>query len=160
MFQCNLAAMFAAGLCLSRLDAPTADAAVRALAAVLLAAGHVRTSFEAAAIARERRSPTGLPFPGGAIALPHAEPEHVISPAVAIATLSAPVRFRQMGSPAVQLDVALVVMPAFSEKEQAAAGLARLLEILRDDTLRADLARAATPEAMHAAIAARWGASR
>ncbi len=148
--------MFAASLCISRLDAPNADAAVRALAARLFAEGHVHASFEAAAIARERRLPTGLPFSGGAIALPHAEPEHVISPAIAIASLAAPVRFRQMGSPAVQLDVALVVMPAFSAKEQAAAGLARLLEILRDDALRAELARAATADAMHAAIAARW----
>lgn len=151
--------MFAASLCISRLDAPNADAAVRALAARLFAEGHVLVSFEAAAIARERRLPTGLPFPSGAIALPHAEPEYVISPAIAIASLAAPVRFRQMGSPAVQLDVALVVMPAFSAKEQAGAGLARLLEILRDDALRADLARATTAGAMHAAIAARWDAA-
>jgi len=148
--------MFAARLCVPRLSATTADDAVRALAARLFEAGHVRASFEAAASQRERRSPTGLPFAGGAIALPHAEPEHVVSPAIAVASLASPVRFRQMGAPAIALDVALVVMPAFSEKEQAASGLARLLELLRDDALRAELSRATTPEQMHDAIAARW----
>lgn len=148
--------MLAPSLCLPRLDVATAEAVVRALAARLLAEGHVRASFEGAALARERRSPTGLPFAGGAVALPHAEPEHVVSPAIAIATLVAPVRFRQMGAPAISLDVALVVMPAFSAKEQAAAGLARLLVVLRDAALRDALAGATTPEAMRDAIASRW----
>ena len=38
------------------------------------------------------------------VAIPHAEPQHVISPAMAIASLARPVRFRQMGSPAIQLE--------------------------------------------------------
>jgi galactitol PTS system EIIA component len=152
--------VFAASLCIPHLSATSAEDAMRALAGRLVAAGHVLDSFEAAALARERRSPTGLPFAGGAIALPHAEPEHVVSPAIAMASLAAPVRFRQMGSPGIALDVALIVMPAFSAKEQAAAGLAQLLEQLRDDALRAELARATTPDAMHAAIAARWNAGR
>ena len=48
-------------------------------------------------------------------------------------------RSAQMGSPATQLDVGLVVMPALTAKEQAAAGLARLIELLQDDALRAAL---------------------
>src|SRR5271169_5758530 len=98
----------------ARLDVPSAEDAIRALARDLHRAGCVTDSFEAAAVARERRSPTGLPFEGGAVALPHAEPEHVASRALAVATLAGPVKFRQMGSPACQLDVALVVMPALT----------------------------------------------
>jgi PTS system galactitol-specific IIA component len=143
-------------LCFVRLDVATAEAAVRHLARELAKAGHVKPSFEAAAVARERRSPTGLPFsgPGGAVALPHAEPEHVVSPAVAIATLARPVKFREMGSPATQLDVALVVMPALTAKEQAAAGLARLIERLQPETLRRALLDAADEAAMRAALEA------
>src|SRR5438105_775240 len=106
---------------LARLEGSTAEAAIRALAQALAAQGHVRSTFEAAAVTRERRSPTGLPFPGAAVALPHAEPEHVVSPALAVATLAKPVKFRQMGDPKTQLDVSLVVMPALTAKEQAAA---------------------------------------
>jgi galactitol PTS system EIIA component len=146
-------------LCLAGLPAANAEGAIRALAAALEKAGHVRGSFVQAALARERRSPTGLPFPGVAVALPHAEPEHVLAPAVAVASLAAPVKFRQMGAPAVQLDVRLVVMPALTTKEQAAAGLARLIELLQDEALRTRLAAADSPAAIASAVAERWTAA-
>jgi PTS system galactitol-specific IIA component len=144
--------VLAASVCVPRLEAASAEAAVRALAKRLFEAGKVKASFEAAAVAREKRSPTGLPFPGCAVALPHAEPEHVIEPALAVATLAAPVRFRQMGAPAVQLEVAIVVMPALSAKEQAAAGLAPILEVLQREAVRAALLAATTEEALRAAL--------
>jgi PTS system galactitol-specific IIA component len=143
----------AALICLVRIDASSAEAAVRALARELQRAGHVKASFEAAAVSREKRSPTGLPFEGGAVALPHAEPEHVISQALGVATLLRPVKFREMGSPATQLDVSLIVMPALTAKEQASAGLARLIEMLQDGALRAALVAAADTDAMRAALA-------
>jgi PTS system galactitol-specific IIA component len=126
--------------------------AIRQLARKLADKGHVLPSFEEAAVKREKRSPTGLPFPDAPVALPHAEPEHVASAACAVAVLASPVKFREMGSPAVQLDAKIVVMPALTAKEQAAAGLASLLEMLQDAELRAALLAATTPEAMLAAI--------
>jgi galactitol PTS system EIIA component len=135
-------------VCRVRLDVPSAEAAIRALAGELQRAGSVKGSFGAAAVTRERRSPTGLPFEGGA--------EHVVSPALAVATLAKPVKFREMGSPATQLDVALVVMPALTAKEQAAAGLAKLIEMLQGGPLRAALAAAADEEAMRAVLAPAW----
>jgi PTS system galactitol-specific IIA component len=149
--------MIAVDLCVARLEASSARGAIGQLAARLLAAGHVRPSFEEAAVKREKRSPTGLPFAPVAVALPHAEPEHVVSAAIAIASLARPVRFRQMGSPAVQLEIELIVMPALTAKEQAAAGLARLIDLLQDASLRSALVGAPTPEALQAALADRWG---
>lgn len=145
-------ALFAAGLCVPDLTAANAEQAIRALARLLASKGYVHPSFEAAAVAREKKSPTGLPFEGAPVALPHAEPEHVKTAAVAVALLTAPVRFRQMGSPAVQLEARIVVMPALTEKDQAAAGLASLLELLQDARLREALLAATTPEQMLAAI--------
>jgi PTS system galactitol-specific IIA component len=144
-------------LCLAHLDVPTAEAAIRALARELHREGKVKPTFEAAAVARERRSPTGLPFEGGAVALPHAEPEHVVAPALAVATLARAVKFREMGSPATELAVSLVVMPALSAKEQAGAGLARVIEMLQDNALRAALAAAADEAAMRALLTPAWG---
>lgn len=144
-------------LCVVGLDASSAEAAIRALARVLHAAGRVLPSFEAAAVARELRSPTGLPFEPLAVALPHAEPEHVVSPAIAIASLAAPVPFREMGTPSTQLACGLVIMPAFGSKEQAGAELSRLIELLQDpDTTRA-LAAAKTRDELCAALRAKWG---
>jgi galactitol PTS system EIIA component len=144
--------MISRDLCFARIEAKSAEDAIRALARALAAAGHVKPTFEGAALSREKRSPTGLPFPGIAVALPHAEPEHVTSPAIAIASLSTPVTFRQMGSPATKLSVSLVVMPAFSAKEQAGAGLAALIEKLQDDSLRTILAEAEDAEMMARAL--------
>jgi PTS system galactitol-specific IIA component len=139
-------------LCVAKLDVASADAVIAELARRLLAAGHVTDTFERAAQKREKRSPTGLPFVPVSVALPHAEPEHVTSPAIAIASLARPVRFRQMGSPATMLDVELVVMPALTAKEQAGAGLARLIELLQDAALREALKSATTREALSALL--------
>lgn len=148
--------MLSRDLCLAGFSAKSSDEVVRALAARLLAAGSVKSSFEAAALARERRSPTGLPFPTIAVAMPHAEPEHVVAPAIAVASLAAPVSFRQMGSPGVRLDVSLVVMPALTAKEQAAAELSRLVELLQNDALRHALARAASAAEMCEILVPHW----
>lgn len=140
-------------LCAVHPPAASAEDVIRLLAGKLHAAGHVTEGFVRAALAREKRSPTGLPFPGIAVALPHAEPEHVTTPAIAVATLSTPVVFREMGDPASKLSVALVVMPAFSAKEQAAAQLSSLIERLQDEALRARLLAAPDAAALAAALA-------
>jgi galactitol PTS system EIIA component len=135
------------------LDVASAEEVIRALSRELCRVGAVRDTFEGAAVARERRSPTGLPFEGGAVALPHAEPEHVLSPALAVATLARSVRFREMGSPAIALDVTLVVMPAFTAKEQASAGLAGVIERLQSAPLRVALVAARDHETIRSLLA-------
>jgi PTS system galactitol-specific IIA component len=128
-----------------------------ALAERLLAAHHVKPTFQQAALARERRSPTGLPFPGVGVALPHAESEHVLSPAIAIASLAKPIAFRQMGAPAVQLDVGLVVMPALTAKDQAAGELSRIIGALQDEAFRRALRDAEDDAALYALFARKLG---
>jgi len=151
--------MLSADRCIAGLAAESSDGVVRALAQRLLAGGHVKVTFERAAVAREKRSPTGLPFPGQGVAIPHAEPEHVIVPAIAIASLSTPVAFRQMGAPAVKVEVSLVVMPALTVKEQAAGELARLVGLLQDETLRRALCQAPTSDAMYETLARQLGSA-
>jgi galactitol PTS system EIIA component len=148
--------VFAASLAIARLEAPSADVVLSTLAARLLAGGHVGATFERAALTREKKSPTGLPFAPWAVALPHADPEHVLMPAIALATLSKPVVFRQMGSPAVRLEVSIVVMPAFNAKEQAAASLTRLITLLQAEELRSRLVSAASPDELLAAVSDGW----
>jgi len=141
-------------LCVAGLSATTSEMVIRELAARLFARGHVTEMYEKAALAREKASPTGLPFPDVGIAIPHAEPMHVVSPALAIATLAHGVKFRQMGSPGIVLDVRIVVMPALSAKEQAAAGLSALIERLQNGDLRARLLAATTADHVAAALGA------
>jgi galactitol PTS system EIIA component len=149
--------MLSADLCVAHFMAESSDDVVRMLAQLLTVAGHVRPSFEAAAIAREKLSPTGLPFPGRAVAMPHADPEHVIVPALAIASLGKPVFFRQMGAPGVKLAVSLVVMPALTSKEQAGGELARLVGLLQDESLRRALTEAETSQSLYEKLQGRLG---
>jgi len=150
--------VFDEGLCIVGLTARSAADVIRALASRLLAHGRVTPSFEIAALAREKKSPTGLPFAPWPVALPHAEPEHAVTPAIAIATLAAPVAFRQMGSPAVTLQVSIVVMPALSAKEQAAASLSRLVTLLQSEETRERLVHTASPEELLRVLSERWDA--
>lgn len=117
----------------------------------------MKPTFEQAALVREKKSPTGLPFSPWAVALPHADPEHATVPAIAIATLARPVVFRQMGSPGVKLEVHIVVMPAFTAKEQAAASLTRLIGLLQADDVRERLVSAGSAEELLRILADRWG---
>lgn len=133
-----------------RLDAATDRDVIALLAREL--GDCARPTFAEAAVAREKRSPTGLPFGDVGVAIPHAEPEHVQSPAIVVASLAKPVKFRQMGSPKTLVEVTLVVMPALTAKEQAAAGLAGIITLLQDATIRAALVAATTREAMQAAL--------
>jgi galactitol PTS system EIIA component len=148
--------MFLPNLSLVKLEASSSGVVIDALASRLLAGGHVRPTFPQAARAREKKSPTGLPFAPWAVALPHADPEHVVKPAIALATLKTPVAFRQMGSPELTLSVSIAVMPAFSAKAQAAASLTRLIALLQVEAVRESIIRAGSPEALLAELALRW----
>jgi PTS system galactitol-specific IIA component len=147
-----MAHLFRPELCLARLDADAdadaddaddadadeaaaaadADDVIRALSRGLERLGLVRPSFVDAVLAREAASPTGLPLPGRKVAIPHADPEHVAYPAVAVATLVSPVTFHEMGNPQSELPVELVALLALTDKESAQEQLVALIERFQD----------------------------
>ena len=120
---------------------------MRALARALLDQTIVRPSFEAALLAREASSPTGLPLEGRKVALPHADPEHVLAPAVALCTLAQPVLFREMGAPERELQVELVALLALPDHESAQRELVALLSRFQDPAFVDRLC--ASPDADH-----------
>jgi PTS system galactitol-specific IIA component len=125
-------AFFRRDLCWAGLQAQDAAEVMRTLSRALLARGLVRPTFEAAVLAREAESPTGLPLSGRKVALPHADPEHVIAPAVALCTLGRPLPFREMGNPESELQVELVAMLALPDHESAQTELVRLIESFQE----------------------------
>jgi PTS system galactitol-specific IIA component len=115
-------------LCWTSLAADDADQVINTLASALQREGLVRATFEEAVREREASSPTGLPLAGRKVAIPHADPEHVITPAVAVCTLCRPVCFREMGNPESELSVDVVLMLALPDHESAQRELVRLVE--------------------------------
>jgi galactitol PTS system EIIA component len=139
-------------LCLARLELPDAESVLRELSAALARAGLVAPSFLEALLAREASSPTGLPLPGRKVAVPHADPEHVHSPAIAVCTLRRPVRFAEMGNPMRQLPVEAVFLLALTDKESAQAKLVRLIERLQRPEFVDELCAAPDADALFALL--------
>ena len=114
------------------LAAHTSEEVLSALADRLEAAGHVAPSFREAVLAREAKYPTGLPTRVPA-AIPHTDPEHVLHPGLAIATLTDPVAFGEMGAPdGTTVSVQLVVMLVLKEAKSQIDALQHLVGRLQD----------------------------
>lgn len=120
----------------TEVTAADARAAIRALAGMLADAGHVEAPYADAVVAREDVFPTGLPT-DPPVALPHADPDHVRRTAMAIGTLVAPVRFKEMGNPDHEIAVRLVFLLAVKSKDEAVHLLRQLVLAFRNhDALR------------------------
>ncbi|WP_422116403.1 PTS sugar transporter subunit IIA [Brachybacterium sp. UNK5269] len=139
------AAPLALNVVIARLDVHDAEDVLRSLAGRLLDAGAVTLDFPEALRARERQYPTGLPTPIPT-AIPHADPRHVVTPGIALATLARPVRFGEMGAGERTLEVQLVAMPLLADAAEHLAALQRLMGLLRDGSAVADLLAATDDE--------------
>ena len=60
--------------------------------------GYVKEGYYEMLIEREERYPTGLRTEPFAVAVPHADPDCVLKPCIAVARLSEPVAFHEMGN--------------------------------------------------------------
>jgi PTS system galactitol-specific IIA component len=100
---------------------------------LLYQAGVVKESFTKAALQRESELPTGLPLEGNFnAAIPHTDVEHVISPALALATLSKPVLFKNMVSPEEDVPVQLVILMALDQPKSQVEMLQEIAAVLQD----------------------------
>ncbi len=107
------------GAILLEVEAATDQEVIRLLAERLHSLGYVKSSFAEAVLARESQLPTGLPLGGdNNVAVPHTDPEHVLKPGLAFATLSRPVTFGNMEDPDEKLPVRLVFLMALNDKDK------------------------------------------
>jgi galactitol PTS system EIIA component len=129
-----------------QVNLPDRDAVISLLSRGLEAGGMVRDSFAAAAIARERQMPTGLPLADGLnVAVPHTDPEHVVRTGLALATLATPVMFGSMDDPETMLPVRAVIVMALSEKKAQIEMLQAIVEVFQDGEVLKSLIAATTP---------------
>jgi PTS system galactitol-specific IIA component len=93
----------------------------------LVACGRARPGFVESLIARERERPTGVRLDEGLdVALPRTDPELVIRPSLALATLARPVLFGAANDPAGLVPVRLVLLMASSERSAHTRALRRV----------------------------------
>jgi PTS system galactitol-specific IIA component len=120
------------GAAIVGLEADDAPAALRALSARLREIGAVTDAFEAAVLRREDRHPTGLPTLVPA-AIPHTDPEHVLTPGFAVAIPEHPVAFGEVGSSGQRTIWAeLIVMLVLPDADSQLSALQNLVARLQE----------------------------
>jgi PTS system galactitol-specific IIA component len=138
----------------------SAEEVIRRLAVPLAEAGCVEEAYANDVWRREQTYPTGLPTSPLAVALPHADPDHVLRPALAVGLLATTVHFDQMGSdPAIPLQVKVVFLLALKEREQEAAFLRDLMLVLQTPGLLESLAHSKSPAEVTALLREASGGS-
>ncbi len=103
------------------------------LGGLLFENGFVKDTYTQAVLHREITYPTGLPARVAGVAIPHTDTEHVLKPAIAIATLEKPVTFYMMGSPDVEIQAEIVIMLAIHDAKLVIPVLRKIIFILEDD---------------------------
>jgi len=122
--------------------ASTAREVIYKLARPLVQSGHVAPAFAKDVWEREQKFPTGLPTQPLAIAIPHADPDHVNKTAIGIGILRSPVRFKQMGSDSSLLTVRIVFLLAVKEREKQVELIQQLVTVIQNQSLLEKLATA------------------
>lgn len=136
-------------------DLTTSTAVIRSLGTRLVDRGFAKPSLIEAALDREREYPTGLLLnaAGANAAIPHADREHVIGPAAAVAVLKTPVIFQQMDDPEAAIPVRVVFLLALPDTDSQLQTLRALGAALQDPRLITRLLASTTPDTVISAIA-------
>ena len=106
---------------------------IRKLGHRLYENGFVKDTYTQAVLDREIEYPTGLQARVTGVAIPHTDTEHVLKPAVAIATLEDPIVFNGMGMPDTEVKVDIVLMLAIHDPKLVVHILRKVIFILEDD---------------------------
>ncbi|GAP21179.1 PTS sugar transporter subunit IIA [Leptolinea tardivitalis] len=137
-----------------KMDARDAADVIENLGIRLYIDGYVKDTFVDAAMAREKKLPTGLPL-GGEVnaAIPHTDVIHVLKPGVAMATLKRPVIFKNMISPDEDVNVQLVFLLSLEQPKSQIEMLQEIASVLQRPETVEKLMAATTFEDVQAALA-------
>lgn len=135
------------------IEAGDANEVIALLGGKLAEQGLVTESYVEAVIARETDMPTGLPLGEINVAVPHTDPEHVVMPAVAVATLTKPVLFGNMEDPDEKLPISIVFLLALKEKDKQVEMLQAIAGLIQNGSLLEEMTAAADKEDILALLA-------
>jgi|YNPBryunderm2012_1023409.scaffolds.fasta_scaffold02196_8 PTS system galactitol-specific IIA component len=131
---------------LVNLEVKDSREAIDKITGVLVNTGHVSPEFAEDVWKREQTFPTGLPTQPLAVALPHADPDHINRSAICIGILNSPVRFAQMGTDNSEtLDVHVIFLLAIKEREKQVGVIQQLVTLIQSGSMIEALAKAKEP---------------
>jgi galactitol PTS system EIIA component len=127
-------------LCFVGVDVAGSEDALRLLATAAVEQGFAHPSFIEAVILREKQYPTGLPVPTP-VAIPHANAEHTIRPAMAALVPTHPLTFGELGGQDRTVEARLVLMLLVTDPKEQVGLLGQLIKVLRAPDLGTTLLR-------------------
>jgi len=130
------------------MDLDTKEDVLQKMASNLVREGYVNETYIEAILKREKAFPTGISTEGLGVAIPHTDIEHVIRPAVAVATLKEPVKFFSMEDPETEVDVKIVFMLAITEPEFQLDILRKLVSLFQNKEMLIELSKVEDAEEM------------
>jgi PTS system galactitol-specific IIA component len=117
---------------ITSLSAPDAKTTIQQLSANLVGSGVVVEGFADDVWRREQLFPTGLPTHPHGVAIPHADPDHVLNSAIAIGILTKPVIFDQMASDHKEkIEAWIIFLLAVNEKEKQISLLQEIIDLVK-----------------------------
>ncbi len=139
--------VFKKNLIFPQISASSSKEVIELLEGALVSQGFAKKGAVRGALLREEEYPTGIntDIP---IAIPHGGPELTIKKGFAIATLTDPVKFREMGDPDKVLDVRIVIVPALTGKGDDGNEFYELIRRLGDSKLARALLQCSSPQAV------------
>jgi len=136
----NIAKLLDPNCVLLDCDANTVEGVITAVGARLEENGYVKNSYIQAALDREKELPTGLPLTGEInAAIPHTDIEHVLKPALGMATLADPVIFKNMISPQEDVPVRLIFLLALEQPKAQIEMLQEVASVIQNADLVKEL---------------------
>lgn len=142
--QRNLIDLIHENTTITHLTAENHEQVIRVLAETLYQQGFVEPEFADDVLAREETFPTGLPTEPHAVAIPHADPQHVRESAVAVTVLDRHVTFGRMGASAgTSIEAKVVFLLAIKEAEKQVVMIQQLMELLQNASVLQDVIDAA-----------------
>ena len=135
-------------LIINNLEAETTDDIFYALSEMLLKLNYVKDSFYDGLVKREGKFPTGLTLGKYNVAIPHTDAEHVIKPAIAIATLKHPVTFNNMDGDG-QVDVNVVFAMVLKEPHSQIMMLQQLMLLIQNEDVLKSMNEATDTEELY-----------
>lgn len=129
-------------LIIANSDAQSKEEILKSLFERLLSFGYVKESFLDGILTREKTYPTGLFLGEDNVAIPHTDAEHVIKPAIAIATLRKPVTFKSMENPDENLKVKAIFVLALNSPHAQVNVLQQLVNLFQNKDFIKEILRA------------------
>jgi len=127
------------------MDVSDAYSAIQELTEALVQSRHVTPEFADDVWEREQTFPTGLPTQPLAVAIPHADPDHVNRSAVCLGVTKSPVQFAQMGTDgSLILDTRIIFLLAIKEREKQVQMIQQLVNLIQNPGLLEELVKASS----------------